>query len=884
MSDVEAKLTKSCAYLKEQAYASHLAGDGPRVAHLCAIALNAMLSNERLELSHVRWAVFLGLHWWVDDWYQYFVRSALGRAKKRNADPGLTSFAGFLAAAVSDGWDGDINGTVDVCAEWQSVDESDFADIVGITLAIEHVWIADPLAGAWKRVLDHWLANAGGSADDTRDTPLSRSLITLKDRLEIQSRFLVNGTCLADSVESGQRLDAVTHALLSCWDDFFDGRFGELDKKLQKLRPSIGADSPRFTQFSMIAHYSRTERATSAQDSQFLALSRVRYATTRHPSQFFDDIICERYSEHFVKLGRSDLRTAGAYDRFNCIRLAKMLQLHGLRRWEVQQWLDGRSRQGWSLIEIAAATGQHEQAATGLFTLAATGTLPKDWGPLVEACIRAYDSFDQARARALVEGLLSVRHFAWHAVYQLFVRLSDGIPESLLSDVARWSVRLETDPVYGKRSLTYLQFWEAILWDAESSPEILQILLPQLVERAKIPHCWQVLQSVFSAAVMRGTIEQAEALLSSLGVSSSSSSHEHFDEDLFTILLNAGTRPELREIALSVAHKLLERDPNDPIKAFYIRHFDGTRFERKDDSEFRSWLRSTLIEISDKCLSENSGKVSFGYRMLHEFVAKLTWPEAETELVEKLLEVINAPYVPYVNKTDPIACLAFLLDKEAEDRSVVISVALKAWLSQPIPGRDLGVGGPLSIIQFNGLGPDSMYRALWVLLDAFASQHPGMVEPELSTWVLRHANRAASGVVAELLRVLANLSTYYEQTDSLKSAGLAYLAAAMARARFESSPREVYVALRTTLFDRHSAPTPVSLGRSASESLREVAAESLLDVSRVTDPDARREAARLLVSWGSQEPLPGVLGVVLSKLSGDSRLRVRVVLKNQTAD
>ena len=688
-----------------------------RVLHLCAVALERVrhspATERKLDLSEFRWAVFLGCYWLLDDWLSYLINDALEKASTDEQSQWDRILVEFLLTTLRI----PINfaSTDELkqapCA-WLQARSNSTEDVAALTLALEITWYKDCQAGEWRELANAWI---GGCSPNTL---LRREIERVVGRLSLQSSFCASAA-LPDKSQLPADIAFDQKALVEAWRLFHNADFSELDTLLRELAGRIRVDSPIYPALFRAIHFSRIGREAS--ESQFLSLSRRQFVESRQPAQACQQLRDERYEAGYSKIARMGFPDGAATERFTCFRMAMLNQLHSLRTWDIGGWLQGEKQRAQALLELSAR-GDIRFARGGVVGLKNSLGIPKPGEyPHFDLSIRLLDALPENERCALTFDLIASPRIAWSAAHRVLSEMSDAIPSDALVEVARWYVQVELDTYHSRWTHTRMEFWGDLLHWTDNAAQLIDILKPALLVKAADYRCWDDLHGTLCSAIIKGeTGTSQEILVALLGVNCE---QQHFNASRYSVLHNVVRhRPELADTARGWMASYVDKR-QDQYELFMFRHLDAPPEIPIDDAVFRDWVRAGALAVGERTLQEQSGTFTLGIINYHSLIFQLTWPESESELTHKLIAVVNADYVPFANKTDPVACLAMLALRLPANESKDIVSATMNWLDQGIAGKELGHTGPLSTGQMRGLGPDAIVSAFAFLTEVLADNN-----------------------------------------------------------------------------------------------------------------------------------------------------------------
>jgi len=498
-------------FLKDRAHEAHLAGDGIRVLHLCHTALSELEARGKQEpeyglpLNSVRWCLALTLFWARREFTLRRVGSLLERAQKAGTDEwDLQLLSHVLASLYKPLEPRGTSEIVGLPKEWLDERCSEWEDSVLLELAVELAWLQDPLAETWQKLAKTWMSQLSS------ESRLYGSLAELLSRLRHQANLIYGkwpaGFSPADVDELSQPMAEGHRLYCECdWDGLY--RF------IREQTPQTAIDGLSFFPLYHLIHASRTHLKET--DDQFRSLSRLELAASRQPTQFYDTIRERDLLRHTRDSARLPDAGGGGYGMKERFRLSGSAQLAALRQWDLVAWRYAVSMQADAYLDVATSGEPSFAAQAVMGCVRRLGIPNKNKDPRFQKAVELLDSEPVEAREKLVRELLETRPVEWGSAYQAFSALSDAIPESLLTEVARWSTCFETTkPRIGfvKASSSYLDFWGNILGYTPHSAQLIEELKPALVVAVKNPKTWDELGATLTQTLVHARWDSAKEL------------------------------------------------------------------------------------------------------------------------------------------------------------------------------------------------------------------------------------------------------------------------------------------------------------------------------------------------------------------------------------
>lgn len=860
-------------YLRSEAIDAHLAGDGMQVLHFCTVGLDHIWHGQysqlqSTKLSEIRWTLFLSLYWMLNDWLTYFIDDILKKVEIDETSDWDRQLIEFLLQTIHYPLSTKpIDELIDPPTSWFLERSQSVEDVAALTFALELKWYTDHASNEWMTMADSWISRS------PNDSLLLKELKRVKERLGLQSAFRKTGSLPnPQQVPSGSPLEE--RALIEAWKLYYEASFPELDKLLRELANQIRIES--YPAFFRAIHFSRMHRRSK--ESQFLSLSRLHVIESRQPAQFFQQSRDNSFYLAFSSIARSGFANNVATDRFTCFRMSMLNQLYALRSWDIGGWLIAERQHAESLLELAAR-GEIQFVKPGILSLRNSLNVP-DPGKYThfDLSLQLLDALTEDDRRSLARELIDSPRIAWSGASRILSELSDAIPMDMLMDYARWNVLLELDEYHSRWTLTTLEKWGTIFYWIDDASELVEILKPALLLKGVNHRCWDKLHDTLCGAITKGLLSTARQILETLMTAQCDDLRDN--QLRFSILRYVSIkRPELQTLAIEWMGAHVASNP-EPLQLFLFRHRNDSDIPN-DDKAFRDWIRTSIIEYCKNRMDERDGRVTLGHMTYHSLMTYVTWPEEETELVKNVIELIDSDYVPFSNKSDPIACLAVLV-RSGPKTFPDICAAMIRWLETGIHGRDLGQSSPLSTGQVLGMGPDSIQLPFSYLISVLAETHfDSSIGKQLSDWVLTEGSRRPLSVSEYTIRTILFCSIGISKKDQSMSVALIGICEAIATVAFKAHPRKMIDGFSSVVLDLKKLGSIHDWVLSdAGKLCLNLWKKRLSEASVLVSTDAREAVALALLRWeGTFGSLPSELTQVRDRLSKDCRLRVRSVLE-----
>ena len=866
----------SYKFLCTEAEDAHLAGDALKVIHITAVALNQLtddLANGvKIPFANVRWAFYFSIYWANDDWKFAKLQETLKKFQplKNREDSQLLHFLLFTFRSHLQG-ELDCTKLLSLDSKWIKKRSTESYDIAALTLTIELIWYWAPVSESWKTVALDWLEKA------KPNSTFAISMELLIARLNTQSQLYESNVPLFTGIDKC-KLRFQQKLLVECWGLFFDFKNDELAVKLKQLvNTGLSVDSPHYSSFFTLSHFSRVER--ESQESQYVSLSRIAHIEARRPAKL-DHIIREKkfYSSYttIAVAGFSD-DTANA--RQDCIRHAARSQINALRNWDFGDWKTGERMKAKIYLEIGARKIR-PFFELGLEAAARAGWIPKQGkSPHIDVCLNLLDSLSADDRERFAKKMLKLPKQSWDHVIRVLEELSDAIPESCLDELARWTIDCDQVLRSSKWSPgTSIGIWSDILEHIESKHMAFSILAPRVNEIASDFNHWHHEKELIVIWLVSAEKSLAENTLSKL---IEGSCPDHGLADRFAIVFNSvKNRPELSDFAKTWL--LGHVDSANIFDKFFLDHIEKIGVEKISDAKFYIGLRNEIIEFCNKNLRRKSDEpVEIGStRNYHHFFQFLKTNKSDLELIDVLVKVIDKSAVHFVNKVEPLACLCHLVKYGPKVQAKLIFDKSKNWIREKITGQEIPFpGGPLSNVRVSGGNRVPVDGVFLMLLESFALKVPLQSKEMIFEWLTRHALSIRPTNCDSALRICIFIAiSFGDESENVIS--IAAIASAIAQSSFASAPLEVIYGMGSALFPSDNEDFEEDYARHSSRRIfQELFLRYLERGATLANPLVRRSVAEFVGKWLDINSDIPALRILQDKLLEDPRLRVRSALK-----
>ena len=877
--DRTSDLRKALDGLRGKAIEAHRAEDGAYVLHLCVAALDLIRRRGEgdgeigLTLADVRWCFFLTVFWEMGDHALMAVRRALAELPDRNegtyASHDRSVLRLLLTGLSSPLLELDASPVLDAPMDWFAERSKDIEDLTAFELLVEFMWFRDRDGLRWLE-LGRTLRERAKP-----DSPLAERMQKLEQRLAAQSAlFRKHESCELPAASSDP---GDPRRLAPGWRHFNNCEWHELDEFIRKCTRDITVDHPLYLSLFHLVRESSFRRR--GQDDQLLSLSRRSFALTRQPGLALKEIRWMRFYQKMVNLREAE-QLGRRSTLAECLRIAMLNELSALRSWDLGLWHAAMRQQAHVFLEPTGADMDADDALAAL-KRGVLGLVSLENDSRFDRAIELLDTVPEEQRVALVKDLLAAPPVYSYRVHHLLAAMSDGIPETILTEVAQWCVELEMSPseTYGWR-LTYLSFWHEVLPYTDQAPALIDILRPALLHVAGRPPAWRCASDTFVAALQygqQGTAEAlAEALMAGDGVDAKDA------ERRYGILFDGCARR--RELMGLCWGWLTTSHDGSPHAEHMLAHLEkGTSAgEAFDDEAFRSWLRNRTFELARRSDKVTDARLHVGGGLNPGLFSWVTWPDPEEQLIEDLMSAVDSPNPDHALRINQLDVLAQLVEHGHLDNAQIIADRVADWLTE---GRIEVRDDPRSLFWLLGYRERHVTAKLLTLAHALLLRRPDLMRAHLTRWVIERASSQPKETMDAAFRIAVRLALSSDGDDTSIPMALIGLSDAFATRAEDDAP---VVWSLGELFRAQGEDESVIAGAADTSMCRLLLAlwrPRLLELAASPKVEVRRAVASALKQWRIEAATNDAidfdedLGKALTHLTQDPRGRVRAAAK-----
>lgn len=871
---------KAFSYLYDQAISAHYNGDGILVNHLCSITLNKISDLIKhgklfLSLSEFYWAPILALYWLIDEYMLFPIIEIKDKIKTENDNEvSLLSILKNIIFLVEHNTN-DPKDAIDNlfnCDLLLPINKS-VEYVILLNLAIEIVWWHNPEGEDWINLVDAWIEKGGDN--------YKNDLTKLKNRLMMQTEILF-ATASSTKGELIKKADIHIQKICHIWESFMDCNYETLDIALKDLVGSMSYESPLALPIFHLHHLTRFHRFSPG--SQIIGLTRRRLQIASRKSALFNEIRDNAFYRKIADLWTKEMPFNKATERFHCFRLSMLNQISALRSWELSSLIDGIKQQYEANRELFRFKNQEfiPHVASEMIRLAAiSGSFQKEDSFLIEA-VQKMDEVPEGYRFILIDTLLNMRRFSWPSIRNAFLFLSDSIPEELLPSVANWCVNYVKNPIppFPQTPAELLSIWRDILGYTIRTEELCWILHPLALACAGSIRSWMddengILEYIVNAP-LNLAIEVGKTMFTI------ETDDINFNPHRWSIIFSATIkRPELTE----VFKDFLVTTAKEPIQKFHLLTLTSIekKFQARDDIELRNWCRNKILSKCRSVIERSPKGFSFGGEMSFRVIELVTWPDEEIEIINSLLEAINAPHVRDYEISLFLNYLAELVIKGPLSQLAIIRDKFFLWLREMPIGENETVRNPLSTFQLNMGDYDDIFCALCNLCISMCLKDEMNTADQVAKWVIRNVTIAPLRSMALMFYLTSLLGIYYNYISEIDAISTLHIIIMRADQNQHNKPGD-YRHIKSLihqiemLFDS-SSETPANLSNVKNNERLCLFFRAISfwipKLAEYNNPAIRANTARIICFWKQLSTLPPNFEQILEKLRKDARARVR---------
>lgn len=884
-------------YLRHRIREAHIRGDGSTVNHLCAIALEHIRrwqreENSTLSLEDWWWAVAMSCYWLVDQYMLRYCEECLSKVAAE--DEGSQELARILNAVV--------NLIKEPLYEAPSIQEdlwkAEFHWLTGenqtegltlLVFAIELLWIhrLSKMDSSWSQLAANWRAKVSGFAR------LTEALQNAVGRLTVQEKIVWPGISGQDSEEWRDQNDRLEARIYRAWKAWIARDWDAFDLLLKDLVPSTSMESVHAVPLWRLHDMARGVKThplnraywEARGDPQVLGLTRMRERVLAGGYIAFQEIRDRALKNYLAEVWREGSSENRATERFHCVRLAMLNQIAALRIWDLASWLHTAKLVSEIFLELASQHDREGYFAREAIWWTVLALHLRENDPFLKRAISLLERTDLVYTGTLVQGLILSRAIEYgHAMYVLS-ELSDAIPENLLPAVAEWWVKCVQ---FSNHYIHPLQdrhafFWGGILPYLDDAESICRILYPGIVALYQAKTAWDKNNSaMIESYLLKAPLDLAcEIIVSTHGACQGAS--QEVVANIRSILTSVTRhRSEL-------ANKLSQQ--TGPILEFASNKHADAKCDHNTQAEFLAELKAgyrRTIEITTDavfCRSENGpfpGIAAIYPNGLNE----VSWEQSDSDLVQRLIQVVDHPRATDDEKAQSLLTLAHLLKAGSLSFAEIIFRPFCTWLQSTPTGRDLETRGPLQIFQFHRRGNLIIMSSLADLAREMSRRIPEQVTGPIGAWIEQCGRSAEIRALPSMIRLAITMALHGQA--SLGYCLLLHAHTMLTKLSCTPGDEETTSALIEVLSELTFMLAPDAgnegVWGAANEGPRALflcgLGAWLRTVAGSDDPDVRQAVAYTLREWKRSGTVPEEVSGILEALLGDRRMRVRQAASN----
>lgn len=485
-------------YLCDSARTAHLEGNGILVNHLSAIAIeelkkDAIQDRQKLIASAWSWAIIFPLFWLTDSYMLREVENALKKLNGCNESENdllnvLRSYKWLINQPLADFTE---QYTVLEKTELTWFDPKCSPEhALLLSHIVELLWFRDPLGTRWIEIAKRF---------EERLPPLQSKQITIvRSRLIFQTQLVVLGAKELDNDADLGTMEWVPQL----WKSVFNCNRNETDRILISESPRHAKNSPLAGLLFDVRHFNRLGGVYG--DPQSIGLTRRRLINAQSPEFIFQELRKARTDSlisNELYLGQTN-----ASDLFFGFTETMLLEIAALRRWDLTAWINSVLQQA----RINAIVALKEPAQIHFADRATRAALVSfssiDSSAWSRQIIAKLELLPVNLLTALVRDMFCAHPIQCREVKKVISVLTDAIPENLLVDLARWSVRYvdleQANVLLGHEALA-IEFWTTLFPMLGEEHEAWGILLPKIQLYISQPMLWQIGRKWFFIGIFK---------------------------------------------------------------------------------------------------------------------------------------------------------------------------------------------------------------------------------------------------------------------------------------------------------------------------------------------------------------------------------------------
>lgn len=866
------------SYLRDRARLAHLDGNGVLVNHLAAIAFEEIKRPDSggsvsLPVSAWSWSVIFALYWLTDSYMLGEVEAVL-----KSVVPATDSERELVRVLRAYDWL--VRQPLDPKCEKQrpelenaELKWADERDAIEFELLLTHVaeliWFRGPKETHLASLVARW-------------TPLvpahvAKRLAALQRRFEVQTSMVILGAPRQSDLRISSEWDTFPW-VPRAWRCVFDSDFKGVDAILAEQSPRHTTNALAARMIFDFRHRNRLRGVFG--DPQAIGLTRRRLLTSQSAELVFEDIRKERASAIVAGLY---LSAANASDRFFGATLGMLLELAGLRRWDLAAWRDAVEIQSRLYAEFSA----QEPGDSGFVTMAVAGAVAafqlNDKDKWVDSTLARLEFLPAEELAVFVRDVLNANPIQYNHAKRVFAALGDAIPPAFHGDLARWAVRYVDHSINVDRfgmNIEKIEFLSPILSELSAEHEAWTLLWPIIESLFRLPILWGIgssgslLRRVLSHAPAAFVRKAVEIVLSTTGVAD----HE---AGRWSLLCHVGeNRPEIgSEFAVAILGSAPV--PEDTLRLGELSWAKPHLATTNDQARLRA---HTHLEGVIEHAIHPEGKNEFALSSHGwEVFLHVHWDASDSEWLGRLIAAIEHPRVLRGHLALLVQYLRSMVNHGPEVFAERTAARLTIWLSNPPLGIDpMGNGGGAfsSFRCFSGWSSE-ITEQLTYLAAAVRTKLGQRIDGELYQHLIRVAAQPPVGITgAAMLLTLEMAATDVARRAELFTVCQALLLAAQNRATSDNAAAE-------ELMDGFRAQTWFATGTRQGAVSREILLElggkieTLVSaVGQSSTPRVRGQVAAFLSALQSRDALTPQLAEMFAKLRKDPRVSVRRLAGN----
>lgn len=883
---------QSIAYLHARAFEAHNDGDGVLVNHLCSIALSNIekwVKKGKCDvlLSETYWIAVLSLYWLIDVYMLNKVKTVYEVMPCNKDDVAISLILKNTFILIKECLSIDIS-LIDALKtsslSW-CIDTYNEEDALLLTLIIELLWYKNPIGNKWHELSTNWYQKLYNS-----NQRLAEELEKTRQRLEIQNYLVTLGapSCVKTKLDN-YFPRPIEKYLYDAWGYILKCNWKKVRKCIKNIVNMVTYEDPIALYVSDIHQrfrfhiHMKESNNEDCGDPEIITLTRRRvYLVTRKSFAFTEQRIKKLMSDAVTLWWKGETKITSE-ERFNCFRIVMFSELSALRVWDISSWIDLTRIRAMLNLEVTRFNGEQYYGFLINAIIKSIQSLSFDEkDPLISCAIQKLDFTNESLRKILVNCMVNTRPLEWHKVFELFVLLSDGVPESCLLKLANWSIKCNKfrGELPGWHVAPFA-FWGTIISHCNIDSRVYESLYPVALHAAQHPAIWEIdnkecfLQEYLLHAPSLLAIKIGEKMLDIMTVD------ERSIENRWNLLYNASLKRS--ELSERFKQQLSESTTN-PVRShylYYLEHPDEP-FVPRDNSELRDYNRQQIYStINPELKKIDSNAID------NNLIGLVTWTEDDLHLVSLLTDAINYPQASPFEIENMIECLSILVLKGGHIYIENIRKEYLNWLNVNPSGNGFApnYNGPFSSFHMDLNEKEGIFKSLCLLSVSMISDNDPEIKSIVGNWVINNIIEAPMCAYGLLSKIAITIGLSTEGMNGINIINIVrflLMKASSDTTNIKQSQNAIFSILfqiYKILNSQNIQFVSESSNNNANGILIQILYQFIPTLAKHNDANIRMGVAYILNKWSTLEELPIELDDVYNTLCKDARGRVRQATK-----